>query len=199
MLSYPAAWLRHRSKTSSLLRDQTTTRSVGSRNSRSAHIPEIAPSIAHIHEHQDEANRSNVNVPIGEERASVQRPIAELLDDIGSTAVNAACHGFVHLFPEFGFLHPPSLQQDLHNGTIPSLKIAAILALCARPKKDTCSEASVGEQCAEYVRRTVMNKILDGPSQDIVETLVMISLYEWGNGRGYQSWTYLGMCCLESS
>lgn len=105
--------------------------------------------------------------------------------------VNAACHSFVQHFPEFGFIHLPTFLPDLQAGLVSQLKSSAIMILSSR-NKDASLDTQVVEQCAAFTRRGIMIEALKGPNVDTVQVLVMFSLYEWGNSRGFQSWMYLG-------
>ncbi|KAK9415747.1 hypothetical protein SUNI508_10225 [Seiridium unicorne] len=106
--------------------------------------------------------------------------------------MSAACQSFVQRFPEFGFIHQPTFFQDLQSGLVTPLKSAAILALCSG-NKDFAQHEDIVDRCADFARQNIIAKVLDRPDADTVQTLIILSLYEWGNGRGFQSWMYLGM------
>ncbi|OOF94991.1 hypothetical protein ASPCADRAFT_208620 [Aspergillus carbonarius ITEM 5010] len=49
------------------------------------------------------------------------------------------------------------------------------------------------ETYAEYARAQLAHRAFEAPSLYLAQSLVMISLYEWGSGRPYRAWMYSGM------
>lgn len=53
------------------------------------------------------------------------------------------------------------------------------------------------ETYAEYARSQLAHRAFEAPSLYLAQSLVMISLYEWGSGRPYRAWMYSGTIPLN--
>ncbi|KAJ2492826.1 hypothetical protein IWW37_001124 [Coemansia sp. RSA 2050] len=88
------------------------------------------------------------------------------------------------------------LVRRLHSGQLPEFIVCATVALAARfsnrPEFVCTPRYNAGR---EYARRAaeLVAGLVDRPDPDVVFCLVMLSLYEWGCGRGESAWTYTGM------
>ncbi|KAJ2447369.1 hypothetical protein GGF42_005458 [Coemansia sp. RSA 2424] len=88
------------------------------------------------------------------------------------------------------------LVRRLHSGQLPEYIVCATVALAARfsnrPEFICTPRYNAGR---EYARRAaeLIAGLVDRPDPDVVFCLVMLSLYEWGCGRGESAWTYTGM------
>ncbi|KAJ2352004.1 hypothetical protein GGF43_003867 [Coemansia sp. RSA 2618] len=88
------------------------------------------------------------------------------------------------------------LLRRLHSGQLPEFIICATIALAARfsnrPEFNCTPRYNAGR---EYAKRAaeLISGLVDKPDPDVVFCLVMLSLYEWGCGRGESAWTYTGM------
>lgn len=123
------------------------------------------------------------------------------LDPGFTPLVHNAAHVFVAQFPELGFLHMPSFSQELNQldnptsgshaqGANSRTKIralgSAIVALCA----PLMQGARDRESYASFARDSVSPA--DLPDKNTVQTLLVLAMYEWGNGRAYRAWVYSG-------
>lgn len=124
------------------------------------------------------------------------------LDPGFTPLVHNAAHVFVAQFPELGFLHMPSFSQELNQldnpgpgphgpqGANPRTKLralgSAIVALCAPLMQGACDR----EGYASFARDSVSPA--DLPDKNTVQTLLVLAMYEWGNGRAYRAWVYSG-------
>ncbi|PYH94534.1 PLP-dependent transferase [Aspergillus ellipticus CBS 707.79] len=103
-----------------------------------------------------------------------------------------ACDLYRKKFPVVNFLHYPSLIADLsHDVPVEPVFLAVLLSLCARFMPESALGPS--ETYAEYARAQLAHRALEAPSLYLAQSLVMISLYEWGSGRPYRAWMYSGM------
>ncbi|KAJ2079811.1 hypothetical protein H4R24_003511 [Coemansia sp. RSA 988] len=88
------------------------------------------------------------------------------------------------------------LRRRLHSGRLPEFIICAMVALAARfsnrPEFSCMPRYNAGRDYAKRAAELVAN-LVDKPDPDVVFCLVMLSLYEWGCGRGESAWTYTGM------
>ncbi|KAL4808592.1 pyridoxal phosphate-dependent transferase [Aspergillus unguis] len=119
---------------------------------------------------------------------SVNSPIT-----LSSTTLIAACDLYRKKFPVVNFLHYPSLIADLSRdvSSVEPVFLAALLSLCARFMNDFQLDTS--ETYAQYARSQLAHRAFESPSLPLAQSLVMISLYEWGSGRPYRAWMYSGM------
>ncbi|KAJ2711693.1 hypothetical protein H4R23_006319, partial [Coemansia sp. Cherry 401B] len=88
------------------------------------------------------------------------------------------------------------LLRRLHSGQLPEFIICATIALAARfsnrPEFNCTPRYNAGREYAKRAAELVAG-LVDKPDPDVVFCLVMLSLYEWGCGRGESAWTYTGM------
>ncbi|KAJ2803377.1 hypothetical protein H4R20_002924 [Coemansia guatemalensis] len=88
------------------------------------------------------------------------------------------------------------LRRRLHSGRLPEFIICAMVALAARfsnrPEFSSMPRYNAGRDYAKRAAELVAG-LVDKPDPDVVFCLVMLSLYEWGCGRGESAWTYTGM------
>ncbi|KAL4878072.1 pyridoxal phosphate-dependent transferase [Aspergillus karnatakaensis] len=112
---------------------------------------------------------------------------------LSSSTLIAACDLYRKKFPVVNFLHYPSLITDLSRNatTVEPVFLGALLSLCARFLPDAGLSSS--ETYAEYARTQLAHRAFESPSLPLAQSLVMISLYEWGSGRPYRAWMYSGM------
>ncbi|CAI6088612.1 unnamed protein product [Clonostachys chloroleuca] len=124
---------------------------------------------------------------------------------VDSSTIIAALKTFSSKFPEFRFVHLPTLSKFIHsieeNGRIKFLQrtcsesssihmlCASIVALCL-PITHELSHASPPEAFASFARGCV--SIASPPDLSTVQALLALSMYEWGTGNGYRAWMYSG-------
>lgn len=126
-------------------------------------------------------------------------PVDEgFLAKVPSSMIIKACSLFNRKFPELAFLHLPTMSTEARSepSTVDHLLLAAILALCARLLQDKSTAQSslsrTGECYASFLRGNLCQKTLEPPSIEIVQCLLIMSFYEWGDGCGYRAWMYSG-------
>ncbi|OGM47194.1 hypothetical protein ABOM_003899 [Aspergillus bombycis] len=108
-----------------------------------------------------------------------------------------AFYVFLRHFPEFGFFHQPTFCILLDKGAIPTLLLCSILALSARFMPELAnlhgSPEKASEYFANYTRQNIMSHAMTAMDIHTGQTLLMLSLYDWGNGDGSRAWVYNGM------
>ena len=119
-------------------------------------------------------------------------PVASLPS---STLINA-CATYRKKFPIANFLHYPSLIANIsaNPASVDPVFVASLLSLCACFLPEHGLEC--GETYAEYARAELARKAFEAPSLSLAQSLVMITLYEWGSGRPYKAWMYSGKCIM---
>jgi hypothetical protein len=114
------------------------------------------------------------------------------LTPLSSSTLIAACDIYRKKFPVVNFLHYPSLIADISRDvtSVDPVFLAALLSLCARFMAGCDLEPP--ETYAQYARAQLAHRAFESPSLPLAQSLVMISLYEWGSGRPYRAWMYSG-------
>ncbi|RDW61694.1 transcription factor domain-containing protein [Aspergillus mulundensis] len=119
------------------------------------------------------------------------------LSSLSASTLIAACDLYRKRFPVVNFLHYPSLIADLARdvAAVEPVFLAALLSLCARFMTVTTADSNLApsETYADYARTQLAHRSFESPSLPLAQSLVMISLYEWGSGRPYRAWMYSGM------
>ncbi|GMG06443.1 unnamed protein product [Aspergillus oryzae] len=119
------------------------------------------------------------------------------LENVERKLVIRASRVFVQQFPEFGFVHKPTFfEYGLQDG-VPAIKFCAIMALCARYIPELVDQYSslylASEHFADVVRENIMSYMAQHSGIDAVHALILLSLYDWGEGNGFQAWVYTGV------
>ncbi|PYH44060.1 transcription factor domain-containing protein [Aspergillus saccharolyticus JOP 1030-1] len=116
-------------------------------------------------------------------------PIAPL----STATLITACDVYRKRFPVVNFLHYPSLIADLSSdaSTVEPVFLASLLSLCVRFMTD--DNLASEETYANYARTQLAHRAFEAPSLYLAQSLVMLSLYEWGSSRPYRAWMYSGM------
>ncbi|KAJ1725145.1 hypothetical protein LPJ53_000641 [Coemansia erecta] len=90
----------------------------------------------------------------------------------------------------------PRLLRRLHSGQLPEFIVCATIALGARfssrPEFSCTPRYNAGREYAKRAAELIAT-LVDRPDPDVVLCMVMLSLYEWGCGRGESAWSYTGM------
>ncbi|KAB8201779.1 hypothetical protein BDV34DRAFT_162317 [Aspergillus parasiticus] len=119
------------------------------------------------------------------------------LENLDRELVIRASRRFVQQFPEFGFIHKPTFFEYILQDGIPAIKLCAIMALCARYIPALVDQYGspylASEHFANVVRDNIMKYMAQHPGIDTVHALILLSLYDWGEGNGFQAWVYTGM------
>ncbi|TVY52771.1 putative transcriptional regulatory protein, partial [Lachnellula cervina] len=101
----------------------------------------------------------------------------------------------IQSFPELAFIHLSSFSGIA--GSFEHVQrrnhIAAILSLCADLLPSTTPNLQSPETYAKYTREGLSRLVINPPSITVVQTLLTIAMYDWGNGNGYGAWMYGGI------
>ncbi|KAL4911434.1 hypothetical protein BDW74DRAFT_8310 [Aspergillus multicolor] len=108
--------------------------------------------------------------------APIVRPSKPLLADLMQTATV-----FVHKFRELGFLHRPTFSSDLKRGDSKARLLGSALTRLF-------STASPGDLQDD----PPLISLAEPPNLYIVQTLLVISMAEWGRGNIQMAWMYGG-------
>jgi hypothetical protein len=105
-----------------------------------------------------------------------------------------AISAFSRKFPELAFVQLASFAVTV---SLPlegreAIRIAAIMAVCAHCVDNQHQKYS-SEEYATFAREGLASCVLEPPDLVTAQCLLIISMYEWGNGNGYGAWMYSGM------
>lgn len=143
-----------------------------------------------IDNHHDNVVPSSITVA-----SEPQEPhVDDCVKNLSPAVIIRACILFKKKYPGTDFIHLPSISAAAYAENSPGIDpvfSAALLTLCRRfmPDKDL----SQSEVYASYVHQKLREAIFETPSIYTVQSLVMLSFYEFGEGRGYKAWMYIGM------
>ncbi|KAH8817122.1 putative fungal-specific transcription factor [Xylogone sp. PMI_703] len=119
----------------------------------------------------------------------------DLILSLPPSVIKNAVLLFSQKFPELAFFHFPSFCQDIATREEPRFRVlvSSILALDGRVVPDNTPRLRSCEEYAAYCRENLPGLVLDSPSIPVIQALLIISMYEWGNRDGYKAWMYTGM------
>ncbi|CZT42817.1 uncharacterized protein RSE6_02768 [Rhynchosporium secalis] len=101
---------------------------------------------------------------------------------------------FTQKFPELAFNHAPTFSSHVKEDVTVWIKIAATLALCHRFLPVTIKDQIPSEdELAACSRESLQSIQSVTPSISAVQSLLIMSMYEWGAGNGYGAWMHSGM------
>lgn len=95
-------------------------------------------------------------------------------------------------FPEFGFIHP--IDYDLEAEKIDgshAIRLLAIFAVASRYFNSTA--APLARDCASLVTKKLQQHITSPSGIHLIQTYLIMALYEWGEGEGFSAWMYSGI------
>lgn len=126
----------------------------------------------------------------------------DFLEIIPDSTIYKACELVSRNFKELFFLHEPTLLFDTKNIN-PYLK-SIILALCGSytpipddPFLSSDCRFVKNEVYYKYVTSKLLSPmgLITKPNLNIIQSLIMLALYDWGKDRYYSSWIVHGISC----
>ncbi|KAE8378256.1 hypothetical protein BDV26DRAFT_261864 [Aspergillus bertholletiae] len=122
-----------------------------------------------------------------------QNPVAGL----DKSLLERAFYAFIRHFPEFNFFHQPSFLIMLDKQRVPVMLLCSILALTSRFVPEIASQHGSSTRAskvfANYVRQSIMSHTAVAMDIFSCQALVLLCLYEWGEGNGSRAWIHNGM------
>lgn len=95
-------------------------------------------------------------------------------------------------FPECGFIHPSDLERV--SSDIPDdekLRLIAILAVSCRYLGESVDVRRAKH--AALLTRELQCRITAPPTLSLIQCFLVMAIYEWGEGIGYNAWMYSGI------
>lgn len=132
--------------------------------------------------------------------ALVGRHIASLPNSVILKTLSA----FTNKFPELAILHVPTFMAELESRALSRESMGLLGAVLAVTRGQLtvlgASWASAllsREEYAVYTREMLSQFILQPPKLQVVQMLLIITLYEWGTRNFHKAWVYCGESCLR--
>ncbi|KAF5666695.1 hypothetical protein FCIRC_10105 [Fusarium circinatum] len=141
--------------------------------------------------------------PAKRQRLSVDQPRADVSGDVWQDVnhvfqltpraqVISAINLFRAQFPEFGFLHPDDLEyrQD-ELSVVQKLRLLVIVAVSHRYSESYT--ADINNKNILFIASEVQKRVTSGPSLALIQTFLILSLCNWGDGDGFNAWMHCGI------
>jgi hypothetical protein len=123
-----------------------------------------------------------------------------------NTVILKTLSAFTNKFPELAILHVPTFMAELESQALSRESMALLGAVLAvtRGQLTVLGAAWADillsrEEYAVYTRDMLSQFILQPPKLQVVQILLIITLYEWGTRNFHKAWVYCGECRLFSS
>ncbi|KAI7770036.1 hypothetical protein LZL87_003526 [Fusarium oxysporum] len=95
-------------------------------------------------------------------------------------------------FPEFGFLHPDDLEYcEDELSIVQKLRLLVIVAVSQR-YADSYT-ADINNKNILFIANEVQKRVTSGPSLALIQTFLILSLCNWGDGDGFNAWMHCGI------
>jgi len=103
---------------------------------------------------------------------------------------------FQYVHPHFPIIHKPSLIEKINHNSIPKFLIFAMLAnaarYCSQLTLITNTQYHTGEAFASIAKNILIDNC-QVPSLESLQSLLLLSLHEFSNGRTFVGWLFGGM------
>ncbi|EXA44176.1 hypothetical protein FOVG_05676 [Fusarium oxysporum f. sp. pisi HDV247] len=122
----------------------------------------------------------------------VWQDINQAFEQTSRAQVISAINLFRAQFPEFGFLHPDDLEYcEDELSIVQKLRLLVIVAVSHR-YADSYT-ADINNKNILFIANEVQKKLTSGPSLALVQTFLILSLCNWGDGDGFNAWMHCGI------
>lgn len=126
---------------------------------------------------------------------AIDRHIATLPNSAILKSLNAFCNKF----PELAIIHLPTFTSEFASPSCSRESMALLGAVLAVTRVQlsrhgaTWAESLLSrEQYAWYTKQRLADFILQPPKIQVVQTLLIITLHEWGSREFHKAWVYCG-------
>ncbi|KAM0189634.1 hypothetical protein ACHAPQ_004990 [Fusarium lateritium] len=106
--------------------------------------------------------------------------------------VISAINLFRAQFPEFGFLHADDLEYREDNlSVVQKLRLLVIVAVSHRYIETYTTETN--NQNILFIASEAQKRVTSGPNLALIQTFLILSLCNWGDGDGFNAWMHCGI------
>ncbi|KAK1142420.1 hypothetical protein N8T08_007972 [Aspergillus melleus] len=128
-----------------------------------------------------------------------KRTVDEHISSLPKDMILKCLNIFNNKFPELGILHMPSVIRELECTRSEQTKalLGAVLVV-TKPHGIIFNPAWVdglldADTYAIYTREMLSGLVLEPPSIQVVQSLLVIALHEWGSRNFHKAWVYCGI------
>ncbi|RKL50045.1 hypothetical protein BFJ70_g1215 [Fusarium oxysporum] len=122
----------------------------------------------------------------------VWQDINQAFEQASRAQVISAINLFRAQFPEFGFLHPDDLEYcEDELSIVQKLRLLVVVAVSHR-YADSYT-ADINNKNILFIANEMQKKLTSGPSLALVQTFLILSLCNWGDGDGFNAWMHCGI------
>ena len=124
------------------------------------------------------------------------------IDTLPNGVILKALNVFINTFPELAILHLPTFIQEFQSERSPAGKtlLGAVLAVTKAQLSAQGTpwehELLERENYALYSKDMLGESILQPPKLQVVQALLVITLYEWGTRNFHKAWVYCGTSAI---
>lgn len=133
----------------------------------------------------------------GPDADRVERPsdatgdLSMFLAAIPRQTLAKALSNFRTQFPEYGFIHPSDL--DIRQDQLSDAKVMKLMAIIAVSHRYSGDSDCLGAECAARVMHGIQSRLHSSPCLDLIQTVLIMALHQWGEGEGYSAWMNTGI------
>ncbi|KAE8381866.1 hypothetical protein BDV26DRAFT_278475 [Aspergillus bertholletiae] len=125
--------------------------------------------------------------------------IDEHLASLPTSVILKSLNVFTNKFPELGILHLPTLMQAFQTACSKETKVLLGVTLLVTKTQLSLLNPSwatsllPSKRYEFYIRQSLSELILQPPDIQVVQALLIMSLYEWGCRDFHKAWVYCGI------
>ncbi|RGP58903.1 hypothetical protein FSPOR_11711 [Fusarium sporotrichioides] len=123
---------------------------------------------------------------------NVWQDVNTVLEQTPRSQIISAINLFRSQFPEFGFLHPDDLEyREDELSAVQKLRLLVILTVSHRYSLTYPTE--INNRNILFVAGEAQKRVTSGPNLSLIQTFLILSLCNWGDGDGFNAWMHCGI------
>ncbi|KAF5626978.1 hypothetical protein F52700_8461 [Fusarium sp. NRRL 52700] len=141
---------------------------------------------------RNDENHNRMRESRADGSGDVWQDVNQIFEQTSRAQVISAINLFRAQFPEFGFLHPDDLEyrQD-ELSVVQKLRLLVIVAVSHRYSGSYT--ADINNKNTLFIANEVQKRVTSGPSLVLIQTFLILSLCNWGDGDGFNAWMHCGI------
>ncbi|KAL6922368.1 hypothetical protein FSST1_006394 [Fusarium sambucinum] len=138
------------------------------------------------------AKRQRLSVDQTPSTENIWQDVNTVFEQTPRTQIISAINLFRSQFPEFGFLHPDDLEyrQD-ELSAVQKLRLLTILTVSHR--YSSMYPAETNNRNIQFIAGEAQKRVTSGPNLSLIQTFLILSLCNWGDGDGFNAWMHCGI------
>ncbi|RGP80568.1 hypothetical protein FLONG3_1307 [Fusarium longipes] len=123
---------------------------------------------------------------------NVWQDVNTVFDQVPRSQIIGAMNLFRSQFPEFGFLHPDDLEyRENELSVVQKLRLLAIVVVSHRYSPTYSTETN--NRNILFIAGEAQKRVTSGPNLALIQTFLIVSLCNWGDGDGFNAWMHCGI------